>query len=216
MSNFNPRPRKEREFALKVRRNGELARAGMEYHSGPVSDIAQVTAKNPGYKVFSIIRNPYDRIYSAYFNKLNRYTGRYRPGLYWRGRLAMLKGGPKAWGRVEVGNLDSHKSVSFDDFLAELDRLGVAIDPHFDLQVRLLDFDNIHYNRLLRLEQMGGTLYPLLQEFGVPPEMLARLDAVPTANKRMDKPGAEPWLTPANKALMDKLYAEDFAKLDVA
>lgn len=216
MSNFNPRLRNGRDTALKARITGQLKRAGMEYYSGPVSEIARMTGQNLGYKVFSIIRSPYGRIYSAYFNKLNRYTKKHRPTLYWRGRLAMLLGGPQTWGRVEVGNLYAHKSISFEDFLAELDRLGVDIDPHFDLQCRLLDLDHVHYDRLLRLEEMGSTLYPLLKEFGVPAEMFDRLNAVPTANKRMDQQKSEPWLTPANKALIDRLYAEDFARLDVS
>lgn len=141
LAGFDPQPGRVRSLATRARADGRLAAAGMEFHQCWPDDIAAVVAANPGYRVFSVVRDPYGRIRSAYFNKLNRYTRPHRPLIYAGSRLAMLFGGPKAWRSVEYGNRFAHRFIGFGDFLAELDRLGVGIDPHFDLQTRLLARD---------------------------------------------------------------------------
>lgn len=209
MEGFQPRPRKERSLAVRLRASGELARAGLEFHQCYPQDIGQVVAANPGYPLFSIVRDPYRRIYSAYFNKLNRYTKQFRRDLYWRGQVARLLAGPRGWQRVEVGNLVAQRSLSFPQFLAELERLGVEIDPHFDLQVRLLDLVNQRYDRLLDLQDMQAGLKGLLAELGTPADRLARLPDVPHANRRATAEEAA-WLTPEVAASIERLYAADF------
>lgn len=213
LSGFDPQPRKIRSLAEAARRDGRLAAAGMEFLQCFPDDISKVIEKNPGYQIFSVIRDPYTRIYSAYFNKLNRYTRHHSFRIYLFSRLYMLLGGPKAWGSVEYGNVFAHRFISFDEFLAELGRLGIDIDPHFDAQWKLLDIDNVKYDRLLRIETIRETLLPTLRDFGVPAEILCRLDAIPHANQKKDADAKKMPLTRAQVAQIEHLYREDFDRL---
>ncbi len=215
MEGFQPKPRKVRDMAVRLRKSGDLARAGLEFHQCYPQDIGPVVAANPGYRMFSIVRDPYRRIYSAYFNKLNRYTSQFRRDLYLRGQLARLLAGPRGWQRVEVGNQVAHRDLSFPQFLAELERLGVAIDPHFDLQVKLLDLPNQSYDRLLDIKDMKTGLKALLADLGAPQAMLARLPDVPHANQRAAAEDAA-WLTPEVARQIERLYAPDFDGLGMA
>ena len=114
-----------------------------------------------------------------------------------------------------MGNTAIHPRLSFPQFLSELQRLGPGIDPHYDLQVRLLDLAHIRYDRLLDLKDMGQGLRPLLGDLGVPEAMLSRVPAVPQANQRKSG-GAASWRTPENCRVIESLYAEDFDALGYA
>jgi hypothetical protein len=213
LSGYDPQPQKIRALAMRERANGGLARAGMEFHQSQPQDIAPLTRAHPDYRLFSVIREPGARIHSAYFNKLNRYTKAHRQGVFLLGLLKQLVSGPNGWKSVEVGNRVAHRFISFEQFLSELVRLGPAIDPHFDLQTRLMDFDNLHYDRLLRIEDMRREMLPMLRSFGVADALLARFDAVPQANPRQARAESQDWQSARNLSLIREIYAEDFAKL---
>lgn len=213
LSGYDPQPQKIRAMAVRERANGGLARAGMEFHQAVPADIRPLCARHPDYKMFSVIREPGARIHSAYFNKLNRYTKTHRKGIFLLGVLKQLVSGPSGWNSVEVGNRLAHRFISFEDFLAELARLGPDIDPHFDLQSHLLDVDHLTYHRLLRLEDLRAEMVPMLREFGVADALLAKVYAVPQANRRQAVTGPQAWQTPSNLALIRRLYADDYAKL---
>lgn len=85
----------------------------------------------------------------------------------------------------------------------------MAIDPHFDLQVKLLDLEHQRYDRLLDIKDMKAGLKPLLAELGAPGQMLSRLPDVPHANQRAAAEDAA-WLTPDVAARIERLYAADF------
>lgn len=213
LSGYDPQPQKIRALAMRQRGNGGLLRAGMEFHQSLPEDILPITRAHPEYRLFSVIREPGARIHSAYFNKLNRYTKVHRKGVFLLGEMKRLISGPSGWKSVEVGNRLAHRFISFEEFLSELTRLGPAIDPHFDLQTRLMDFDSVRYDRLLRIEEMRAEIVPMLRSFGVADELLARLDVVPQANRRVANSGPPAWQSPENLAVIRKLYAADFAKL---
>lgn len=65
MAGHQPTPRKVRSLATRLRQSGQLARDGLEFLECWPQDIGPTVAANPGYKTFSIIRDPYQRIYSA-------------------------------------------------------------------------------------------------------------------------------------------------------
>lgn len=209
MSGFDVPPRKERSVARTARESGDLQRAGLEFLDCYPEDISKTVLANPGYRVFTVSRDPYERIWSAYFNKLNRYTKSHRYGYYLLGKAIQLLGGPKAWSRAEVGNRFLHRFVSFPVFLDELERLGIDMDPHFDSQFHLMDAAHVHYDRVLPMESLSDALLPLLHEFEVPADMLNRLSSVPRANKRLAQVGPRPWDDPAIKAQIERLYAAD-------
>lgn len=213
LSGYDPQPQQIRSLAVRERKSGGLARAGMEFHQAFPADIRPITAANPDYFRFSVIREPGARIHSAYFNKLNRYTKAHRKGVFLLGLLKQLVSGPQGWKSVEVGNRFAHRFISFEEFLAELERLGPAIDPHFDLQTRLLDFDNLSYHRLLRLDEMQAEMVPMLRDIGVAADLLARIETMPRANRRVARAEPQAWQSPENLAAIRRLYAEDFAKL---
>lgn len=215
LSGFDVPPREERSVARKAARTGTLAAAGLEIHDCYPVDITAVVAANPSYRVFTVTRDPYSRIWSAYFNKLNRYTKPHRYGLYLLGKLVQLLNGPRGWRHAEIGNKFLHRYIPFQVFLAELERLGVDIDPHFDLQVCLMNLDNVRYDRVLNLADLDESLPNMLAEFDLPPEILGRLATIPNANKRLATRASRAWDDPQIKAKIDQLYAEDIRRLGV-
>ncbi len=213
LSGFDPKPRRIRSMAVKSRNNAQLARAGLEFLQAYPQDIVPTLAANHGYRVFSVVRDPTSRIYSAYFNKLNRYTKQHRFDLYLRGQLKRLLSGPEGWRRVEIGNISVHSRLSFGQFLSELERLGPGIDPHFDLQVRLLDLENVQYNQLLDLRDLATGLPKLLADFGVSETELLRLPEIPQANLRKARVRSPDLAEPENLARIERIYADDLAQL---
>lgn len=214
MSGHQPKPRKERTMATALRQSGQLARDGMEFLQCWPQDIGPIIAANPGYRTFSIIRDPYQRIYSAYFNKLNHYTKRFRTDLYLKGQLTRLFAGPRGWKRVAVGNLAVHPHLPFQTFLHELVRHGVHIDPHFDLQTSLLNLPAQRYDRLLDIKDLKSGLKPLLADLGTPANLIARVPDIPHANQRATVKDAT-WLTSEVARMIEQLYEADFRLLDM-
>lgn len=213
MSGFDPKPRKVRSMAKKARSDGRLAAAQMEFKQCLPDEILRTFSDNPDYKVFASVRDPYARVVSGYFNKLNRYTKAYMKPTYYHGKLKQLLAGPGQWDRVEIGNKVAHRKLSFTQFLQNVEQIGVGFDPHFDLQVRLLDLEHVNYDKLIPMEELAEAFPQALRDFGVADEMILRLGKLPQANKRMDEKGEDAFLTPENKARIAVLYREDFEKL---
>ena len=213
MSGFDPKPRKVRSLAKKARSDGRLAAAQMEFKQCLPGEIQRTIAENPGYKVFASVRDPYSRIVSGYFNKLNRYTKAYMKPTYYHGKLRQFMAGPGKWDRVEIGNKVAHKKLSFTQFLQKVEQIGVAFDSHFELQTRLLDLDNVSYDKLIRMEDLAAAFPETLRDFGVAEDLIARIGNLPQANKRMDDKSDDAFLTSENKARIATLYKDDFERL---
>jgi hypothetical protein len=214
MSGFEAVSGEERRVAEQARASGALAAQGLEFYQCEWRKISSIVEANPDYRVFSVIRDPYKRIYSAYFDKLNRYTKKHRLLMYLYGKLARLASGAEKRKRVETANVAVHKFISFEMFLDALLRHGVDMDSHFELQSRMLDLNRVSYDRLLNLSSLSEDLPKLLEEFDVPTDMLQRLDTVPKSNKRRSKSNTD-WLTDVVQKKIERLYQDDFEMLDL-
>jgi len=164
-----------------------------------------------GYTVFSVVRNPFDRVASNYHNKLNRFARRFCATTYFGGYVGpFLAGGALLGppGRIRW----MQRRISFDRFVEVLTSRGIAWDIHFDLQVRLLGTDVIRYDRLIPLESLSIGLETLLAD-RAPAGSGVRLAEEPgRLNASAGRSAAGLW-SEATRAAVARLYADDFDQL---
>lgn len=115
-----------------------------------------VAALAPHWTFFTIVRNPYTRVLSAFFNKFEKEAYRRR------------------YGDFELSAAGFHRFVSWlrDGALAE--------DPHWDLQVKLLFMPLEAFDTVIRFEDYAEQLGRFLGARGVAP------DRIPQASPRGD------------------------------
>lgn len=214
LAGFDPQPRRIRHMALELTRSGDLERAGTEFHQTDTAGATALLARYGEYHSFTVVREPAARLYSAYFNKLNRYTKAHRPFLYTLGKLTQILRGPKHWDRVETGNRMVQRFLSFPDFVTAMEQVGPSMDAHYAVQAELLNLPANRFDRVLDLRAMGQDLVPMLRDFGVDEDALARIVTMPQANKRAAPPSAQAWRTPDIDARLRTLYAADYAAFD--
>lgn len=188
--------------------DGRAKAAGLMLHFVAADELAEFYAAKPGWRMLCTVRNPYDRIVSNWFSKLNRYAKAYDPASYWYGKLRQVLEGPKSWPHIERANAHIQTRISFAAMLEGLARHGVGFDSHFEQQSRLLALDRVRYDRMIRLEEMGTALPAALREVEVPQDLLARLDAVPHRNKSASAQRSA-LLDRAAVALIERIYTAD-------
>lgn len=110
-------------------------------HLSPV-DWREYNVVHPGYFHWSVVRNPYDRLVSAYKNKL----------------VDNFQGG-----------LDSlrHKNHSFKSFILEINKMNLEIaDRHIRLQTSLIPLESMDF--IGRLENFQQDFNTVCNKIGVP------------------------------------------------
>lgn len=213
MAGFDPRDREIRKLAWAASADGRLAARGLHISRLDTNAVLAARDRHPNYTCLANIRDPYDRILSNYNNKLNRYTKAHARGIYWYGKLRQFLEGPKSWPLVNRGNAHMQARISFEQMLEGLERHGVGFDSHYALQCELLALDRIRYDRLFRLETLDVDFRAAMQGYGIPSEMLDRVQAMPRNNRTQNDGRADPRMTPRAKEIIARLYARDFAAL---
>lgn len=138
-----------------------------------------------GRFVFSFVRNPYDRLKSAYLNKIVR---------------------PQKQGgfRSQAG-FDPSQCPAFEDFvLAVCAQTPEKQNPHWRLQARNLSIDSIRYDMIGRLESFDTHWSRLADQFALPrkPDFAGKRTA--SAAK------TDLTFTPAMQQAVNHAYAADF------
>lgn len=159
--------------------------------------------------IFAVVRNPYERVFSAWANKFrgkplvgSRPLQKPMPEMdtYLRRRASID-------GSLPAG---SDRQLSFDEFLTYVAAIKETwADPHVVPQARFLDIPFAPPEHFVRMESFSKDMLPLLERMKAPASVLARLD------ERVNPSGLgrnEYAITPEQRKKIEELYADDFER----
>ena len=186
-----------------------LRDAGLDRLRLKPAALPAFVAQNAGAFWFSVVRHPYARAISNYYNKLSRYTQRFEPAIYWRGKLRQILEGPGAWSAHTRGIRHMQRMLDFERFIEGLARNGVDFDIHFRPQSRQLHVDEIPFDEVLKLKDYESGMRRVLDAVGIgEPEGVL---AVSRPLNASSYEGAErTLLTPRSRELLHRIYRTDF------
>jgi len=185
---------------------------GVQLKDKPM-DTARAILASDDYLKFSVIRNPLERLVSAYLEKFvyNRHSQRNL--MHTRPLITVIQGSE---------DIDIVRGISFDEFVAYI--IGqdpMDLDPHWRPQH--LYFRGVrHLSRIFRLEEIEKLSAWLDQEAGVTVELthknktrrsellLAEVAAMTAAQiDELDAIDPASFLTDSNRAALSSYYEED-------
>lgn len=177
--------------------------------------VGELMRRYEGYTWFSVVRDPYARVVSNYFNKLNRYAKRFEPRVYLRSYLRQMFRRRRSCTTVEarLGYIQSR--IPFEHFVHGLRTNGVDWDIHTDLQTRYLRVDEIRYHHLVKMEHLDDGLRAVLVQAGhreTGDAAIARLGWL----NRSAAAGAHDLWTPTTREIVAATYRRDFELLGYA
>ncbi len=142
------------------------------------------------WRRFCVVRNPYARLFSAWFSKIL---------LRQPGYLRTLPG----YELPDVITCTSDIYTAFERFVAYLGKKGCNSNPHWDRQVLLLFHGTLQWDRIFRFENLQEELDGAANLFGGQHITLGRLNLSGFAPN---------WakIAPSTRDLIATLYAEDF------
>ena len=143
------------------------------------------------YSLFTVIRNPYSRVLSAFLDKFRFDDYRQRYGSF------------------------SLTPEGFRDFITWLEDGGLTKDAHWDLQNKLMILPIDHYDRIVRLETFEQDMISLLQSRGITFDTTRLLGSHPTDQQKQTSSNSRLRLFYC-KGIAERvadLYQKDFAAL---
>jgi hypothetical protein len=175
-------------------------------HEIPIQEFYRIL-HSPNRLVFAIVRDPYERVYSAWVNKF-------------RGK-PLVQSPPFQKPTTEIntylrlrGTIDpslpagADAQLSFDQFLTYVEGIIDGwTDPHIVPQSRFLKVPFAPIDRLIRLESYIEGMQPVMQHLKAPPELSARL------GEKINATGLgknDYVITPGQRAIIERLYRDDF------
>lgn len=177
------------------------------------SELKLLQSELEDYYFVTVMRDPAQRLLSGYLNKINRYCKRFARPIYLWGKLRQFLSGPNAWGDINCCNRYMRQLVSFERFVAGLERHGTDWDRHFSPQTALAETSLINYQEVIYLEVLDSALTDLLAKRGLEPEVLDRLHNLPRFNSTKRDTVQAP-LTDSLLKRITALYKADYEFLD--
>lgn len=170
------------------------------------------------YEFFCMVRNPYVRVLSAHLDKLSQWRA---PGAAaFPARVDLGSPSQRFWQGVcegiynfqsDLPRLASEPGISFLGFLlwveSEVSK-GVSLNEHWQTQKSILNIDFLNYEFTGKLETSRADSAFIIASLGFGSNPVAATD-VRHASLAMDKLAIN--YTPATKALVERVYADDFA-----
>ncbi|MBM4011926.1 MAG: sulfotransferase family protein [Planctomycetes bacterium] len=197
-----------------IRSEPTPGRGGSYEAAVPREAVARTLRRFHDYRIFSVIRDPFDRIVSNYHNKLNRFARRFAPALYAASYIAPAISRLRTVTSVErIRWVQRH--VPFDDFVERLGVEGVSWDVHVRPQVQLLALDAIRYERLIPMEELLPGLRQLLAAGSAGERARGALGHLGRWNASSGLREVGPW-TARTRALVGSIYAADLDQLGYA
>jgi hypothetical protein len=185
----------------------------------PADMLAGLVGRYADYVWFSVVREPYGRVTSNYFNKLNRYARRFEPQVYFATYLRQLLAGRAVWrqGHEEDRAARMRTRISFPRFVTGLRDHGIDWDVHVALQTDLLRGDLVPYHRLIRMENLAAGLREVVAEAGATDAATAALEGLKRLNQSSASSAVDriQW-TPECRRIVADLYRRDFDELGYA
>ena len=185
----------------------------------PSGAVAGFVERYAGYLWFSVVREPYARLKSNYFNKLNRYARRFEPMVYLLAYARQVLDGRAIWRTGSEGDRAAcmQARIPFPRFVSGLREHGIAWDCHYTAQVDLLRTDVIPYHRLVRMEHLADGLRQVVADAGAAGAAAPALEALKRLNRSAAGTAndADVW-TPATRRIAADLYHCDFEALGYA
>lgn len=176
-------------------------------HEIPIQELYRIL-HSPNRMVFAIVRDPYERVYSAWVNKFRgkplvqsppfqKPTTEINTYLRLRGSIdPALPAGPDA-------------KLNFDQFLTYVEAIIDGwTDPHIVPQTRFLNVPFAPIDRLVRMETYVEDMQPVMQHLKASPEIRQKLGVKVNATGLGKDDYA---LTPEQRSVIERLYRDDFA-----
>jgi hypothetical protein len=166
-----------------------------------VSEAAEILS-SPDWLRFAFVRDPYDRLFSAWKQKI---------GNTWDTQYAGLRDQIRAANRYPSRADGRVPFVAFGDFVrfvVESDDPAVVLDGHWDLQTRILLDDVISYDVIGRFETFVDDFTAILRRLDAPE------DVIETARQVTNPTTQVPLSAAYDRELADLVhgkYQRDFA-----
>lgn len=188
------------------RRSKTEFRSCASAHEIPIQELYRIL-NSPNRLIFAIVRDPYERIYSAWANKF-------------RGRpLVPSKGLQKPIPEIDTylrlrASIDpslpagEKARMTFGEFLVYVEAIIHSwADPHIVPQSRFLNVPFAPIGRLVRLESYVEQMQPIMQHLKASPEITSRLGEKVNATGLTKEQYA---ITPDQRTIIERLYRDDF------
>ena len=182
---------------------------GLEIKPMSASDIKRLQEEFRDFYFVTVMRDPAQRLLSGYLNKINRYCKRFALPIYLWGRLRQLFSNPSLWGDINCCNRYMRQFLSFEAFVAGLERHGIGWDSHFALQTEASAAGLINFQEVIHLEALDSALADLLARRGVERKILEPLKDMPHLNVT-DDDDRQSLLTDSMKKRIASLYKRDY------
>ena len=186
----------------------DRSRSALPYlntHADPLSVI-----ESPTIKKYTMVRNPYSRVLSAFLDKIARYnskplhlgTDAWYPKVFEK---------VKNWGRHSVYTDDEH--VSFPLFLQWLAYSGdlACEDEHWVPQAKLLGIGQVHFDVVGRFESLSSHAPKLMNMMGMSGNFPSQRDVKFPGTSASDL--LSEYYGEEEIELVKRLYSEDFKLL---
>jgi len=160
--------------------------------------------------VFTFVRNPYDRVISAYHYRISHYAKCFEKYIYFCVKVNQFISGPHAWNSYRYKNDYAAALIPFDKFIAGLRKNGTDFDLHFREQSAVIDFDNIKYNHIGKIEKFSDDLIYILNKVGFNENNKICEFCDIRKNRTPNRKSIDKYLNEKNKREIYEIYRSDF------